>query len=105
MFGNRRQTLLMPAFSEFLLHDARVVGWVELDTVRELPEFAWCILYEVRSEGSPAQVEVLAVIHIRQNLQPDDIAHRELDCSQRCGCVAALDPGGYLEIGNAVAGW
>lgn len=57
----------------------RVVPELNLDTVRELPEFAWRILYEIRSGGKPAHVEILAVIHKHRDLQPDEIPRAELD--------------------------
>ena len=57
----------------------RVVPELNLDTVRELSEFSWRILYEIRSEGKPAYIEILAVIHKRHDLQPDAIPGRELD--------------------------
>lgn len=64
---------------EELPRKGRVVPELNLDTVRELPEFSWRILYETRSEGKPAHIEVLAVIHKRRDLQPDEIPHGELD--------------------------
>ena len=51
----------------------RVVPELNQDTVRELPESSWRILYEIRSEGPPAHIAVLAVIHKRRDLQPDEV--------------------------------
>jgi toxin ParE1/3/4 len=39
------------------------------DAVRELPVYSYRILYEIK----PAQIEILAVIHKRRDLQPDEI--------------------------------
>jgi toxin ParE1/3/4 len=39
------------------------------DAVRELPLYSYRILYEIK----PAQIEILAVIHKRRDLQPEDI--------------------------------
>lgn len=47
--------------------------------MREVPEFSWRILYEIRSDEKPAHIEILAVIHKRRDLQPDEIPGRELD--------------------------
>ncbi|MFO0729413.1 MAG: type II toxin-antitoxin system RelE/ParE family toxin [Nitrospiraceae bacterium] len=55
----------------------RVVPELNLDTVRELPEYSWRILYEIRSEASPAHVEILAVIHKRRDLQAEEIPRGE----------------------------
>ena len=57
----------------------RIVPELSLDTVRELPEFSWRILYEIRSEDRPAHIEVLAVIHKRRDLQPAEIPLGELN--------------------------
>jgi plasmid stabilization system protein ParE len=40
------------------------------ESVRELSLYSYRILYEVKSDGG---VEVLAVIHKRRNVEPDDI--------------------------------
>lgn len=45
--------------------------------MRELPEYSWRILYEIRSEASPAHVEILAVIHKRRDLQAEEIPRGE----------------------------
>lgn len=57
----------------------RVVPELNRETVRELPELSWRILYEIRGEEKPAHIEILAVIHKRRDLQPDEIPGRELD--------------------------
>jgi plasmid stabilization system protein ParE len=41
------------------------------DTVREIPLYSYRILYEIKLD----LVEVLAVIHKRRNLQPEDIPY------------------------------
>jgi plasmid stabilization system protein ParE len=55
----------------------RLVPELNLDTVRELPEYSWRILYEIRDEASPAHIEILAVIHKRRDLQANEIMRGE----------------------------
>lgn len=47
----------------------RKVPELNEDAVRELSVYSYRILYEIK----PAQIEVLAVIHKRRDLQPDEI--------------------------------
>lgn len=51
----------------------RIVPELALETVREVSAFSWRIVYEIRSEARPAHIEVLAIIHKRRDLQPDDV--------------------------------
>lgn len=47
----------------------RVVPELSEDTIREIPLYSYRILYEIK----PTHVEVLAVIHKRRDLGPDEI--------------------------------
>lgn len=47
----------------------RIVPELNEETVRELSLYTYRILYEIKAE----RVEVLAVIHKRQNLAPEEI--------------------------------
>ena len=47
----------------------RMVPELNEETVREIPLYSYRILYEIK----PTHVEVLAVIHKRRDLQPDEI--------------------------------
>lgn len=47
----------------------RKVPELNEEAVRELPLYSYRILYEIK----PAHIEVLAVIHKRQDLQPDEV--------------------------------
>jgi len=49
----------------------RKVPELNKDTVREIPLYSYRILYEIKLD----LVEVLAVIHKRRNLQPEDIPY------------------------------
>ena len=44
------------------------------DTVREIPLYSYRILYEIKPDNL---VEVLAVIHKRRDLQPDEIPREQ----------------------------
>lgn len=46
-----------------------IVQELNIETVRELSLYSYRILYEIK----PAHIDVLAVIHKRQDLQADDI--------------------------------
>lgn len=52
-----------------LPHLGRMVPELNEDTVRELSLYSYRILYEIRS----THIAVLAVIHKRRDLQPDEI--------------------------------
>lgn len=54
-----------------LPHLGRIVPELNDETIRELSLYSYRILYEVK----PAQVNVLAVVHKRRDLQPDEIPH------------------------------
>lgn len=47
----------------------RVVPELNEETVRELSLYSYRILYEI----TPAQINILAVIHKRRDLQPDEV--------------------------------
>lgn len=47
----------------------RMVPELNEETVRELSLYSYRILYEI----TPAQINILAVIHKRRDLQPDEI--------------------------------
>lgn len=47
----------------------RMVPELNEETVRELPLYSYRILYEIK----PTHIDVLAVIHKRRDLQPDEI--------------------------------
>jgi plasmid stabilization system protein ParE len=47
----------------------RMVPELNEETVRELPLYSYRILYEIK----PTHIEVLAVIHKRRDVQPDEI--------------------------------
>lgn len=47
----------------------RMVPELNEETVRELSLYSYRILYEI----TPAQINILAVIHKRRDLQPDDV--------------------------------
>jgi plasmid stabilization system protein ParE len=51
----------------------RIVPELNEETVRELSQYSWRIIYEIRGEGLPASIEILAVIHKRRDLQQDEI--------------------------------
>ncbi len=48
----------------------RIVPELNEETVRELPLYSYRILYEIK----PTHIDVLAIIHKRRDLQPDEIA-------------------------------
>jgi plasmid stabilization system protein ParE len=52
-----------------LPHVGRIVPELNEETVRELSLYSYRILYEIK----PTHVEVLAVIHKRRDLRPEDI--------------------------------
>ena len=52
-----------------LPRSGRIVPELNEETVRELPLYSYRILYEIK----PAHIEVLAIIHKRRDLQPEDI--------------------------------
>lgn len=47
----------------------KIVAELNKDAVREVSLYSYRILYEIK----PEQVDVLAVIHKRQDIQPDEI--------------------------------
>lgn len=47
----------------------RIVPELNEETVRELSLYSYRILYEIK----PTHIEVLAVIHKRRDLQPDEV--------------------------------
>lgn len=47
----------------------RIVPEINEDTVREIPIYTYRLLYEI----TPEHIAVLAVIHKRRELQPDEI--------------------------------
>ncbi|WP_191968570.1 type II toxin-antitoxin system RelE/ParE family toxin [Cellvibrio sp. KY-GH-1] len=51
----------------------KVVAELKDESVREVSLYSYRILYEVKPDG----LEVLAVIHKRRNLQPDEIFHEQ----------------------------
>ena len=51
----------------------RMVQELNEDTVREIPLYSYRILYEIK----PSHIEVLAVIHKRRDLQPDEIPREQ----------------------------
>lgn len=52
----------------------RKVPELNEDTVRELPLYSYRILYEIKPDDL---IEVLAVIHKRRDLQPDEIPREQ----------------------------
>jgi len=52
-----------------LPQQGRKVPELNDEAVRELPLYSYRILYEIR----PTQIDVLAVIHKRRDLQPEEI--------------------------------
>lgn len=52
-----------------LPHIGRMVPELNEDSVRELSLYSYRILYEIQ----PDQIHILAVIHKRRDLQPNDI--------------------------------
>ncbi len=53
-----------------LPHKGRKVPEVNEDVIRELRLYSYRILYEIKSED---HIEVLAVIHKRRHLEPEEI--------------------------------
>lgn len=51
----------------------RIVPELNEETVRELPLYSYRILYEIK----PTHIEVLAVIHKRRDLQPEEIPREQ----------------------------
>lgn len=51
----------------------RVVPELNEETVREIPAHSYRILYEIK----PEHIDVLAVIHKRRDLQPDEIPREQ----------------------------
>lgn len=51
----------------------KVVAELKDDSVREVSLYSYRILYEIKSD----HLEVLAVIHKRRNLQPDEISREQ----------------------------
>lgn len=51
----------------------RMVPELNEDTVREIPLYSYRILYEIK----PTHINVLAVIHTRRDLQPDEIPREQ----------------------------
>ncbi|MFZ5698553.1 MAG: type II toxin-antitoxin system RelE/ParE family toxin [Pseudomonadota bacterium] len=51
----------------------RMVPEINEDTVREIPLYTYRILYEI----TPQHVAVLAVIHKRRDLQPEDVPREQ----------------------------
>jgi toxin ParE1/3/4 len=49
----------------------RMVPELNEETVREIPLYSYRILYEIK----PEHIDVLAVIHKRRDLQPEEIPH------------------------------
>lgn len=52
-----------------LPHKGRKVPELNDETIRELSQYTYRILYEIK----PAHIEVLAVIHKRRDLLPDEV--------------------------------
>lgn len=52
-----------------LPRQGRIAPELNEETVRELPLYSYRILYEIK----PTHIDVLAVIHKRRDLQPDEI--------------------------------
>ena len=53
-----------------LPHKGRMVAELSEDAVREVGLYSYRILYEIKSDDL---IEVLAVIHMRQHLEPEDV--------------------------------
>ncbi|MDP2229276.1 MAG: type II toxin-antitoxin system RelE/ParE family toxin [Moraxellaceae bacterium] len=51
----------------------RMASELNEDTVREIPLYSYRILYEIK----PSHIEVLAIIHKRRDLQPDEIPREQ----------------------------
>lgn len=51
----------------------RMVPELNEETVRELSLYSYRILYEI----TPAQINILAVIHKRRDLQPDEVSRAQ----------------------------
>lgn len=51
----------------------RIVPELAQENVREVSAFSWRIVYEIRSQTRPAHIDILAVVHKRRDLQPDDV--------------------------------
>lgn len=51
----------------------RVVPELNEDAVREIPAYSYRILYEIK----PEHIDVLAVIHKRRDLKPDDVPREQ----------------------------
>ncbi len=49
----------------------RMVAELNDEVVRELPMYSYRIIYEIKPDS---RIEVLAVIHKRRDLEPEDIA-------------------------------
>lgn len=50
----------------------RVVPELNEENIREIPLYSYRVLYEIK----PNQIEILAVIHKRRDLQPEEIPGR-----------------------------
>ena len=57
-----------------LPHLGRKVPELNEDTVREIPLYSYRILYEIKPDNL---IEVLAVIHKRRDLQPEEIPREQ----------------------------
>lgn len=56
-----------------LPHKGKMVAELNVETVRETSLYSYRILYEIKA----TQIDVLAVIHKRRDLQPDEIPREQ----------------------------
>lgn len=61
-----------PDVLDGLLRIGKVVDELKNDKIRELPIYTYRIIYEIKIDD----VFILAVVHKRQSLQPEDIESR-----------------------------